>query len=391
MNTPTPGASLRLLLAMLVAAALTPGCKKKKPRPVEGDEQTSAQPKGEEAGRSYVVGFVYSGPKMDGGFNQAHAKAAAAVAKLFSVRVVEDENVSEDSSAMLTFEKQVAVQNASTVFATAPTHFDPPVLTLALKYPKVFFRHFGGHYEEGKHPVNVASSHGYLDEALYVSGVVAGMTTKTRKLGFVAGKNLPHVARSVNAFTLGARSVNAAITTTVVFTGSWSNAEAEAKAANALVDQKVDVLAMYVNSPRVVLETAERRGIYSVGVHVNGIEYAPKGYLTGAEWDLVPMYTAAVTALRDGKPAPRIVRGGLAEGYVTISPFGPAVPDKVRQKALAVREMLMRGKLAILKGPLKDNVGRVVIPAGTAMTQNDIRLETNSYLVGGVGVIKAPL
>ena len=388
MNTLMRVAPLRLLLATLMALVLTPGCKKKK-KPVELDEQASSQAQGEERTNSFVVGFVYSGPKMDGGFNEAHARAAAAVSKLFGVRVVEDENVPEDSSAMLTFQKQVALQHASIVFATAPTHFDPPVLTLAPKYPKVSFRHFGGHYEEGKHPLNAASFHGYLDEAFYVSGVVAGMTTKTRKLGFVAGKNLPHVARSINAFTLGAQSVNPAVTTTVVFTGSWSNLEAEAKAANALIDQKVDVLASYVNSPRIVLDTAEKRGIYSVGVHVNGIASAPKGYLTGAEWNLEPMYTGAVTALRDGKPAPRIVRGGLAEGYVTISPFGPAVSEKTRQKALAVREMLMRGKLAILKGPLKDNVGRVVIPAGSAMAQNDIRLETNSYLVGGV--VKAPL
>jgi basic membrane protein A and related proteins len=388
MNTPMRVACLRLFLATLVALVLAPGCKKKT-KPAEVDEQTASQSQVEQPTQSYVVGFVYSGPKLDGGFNQAHAKAAAAVAKLFSVRIVEDENVPEDSSAMVTFEKQVALQHASIVFATAPTHFDPPVLTLALKYPKVSFRHFGGHYEEGKHPLNAASFHGYLDEAFYLSGVVAGMTTKTRKLGFVAGKNLPYVARAVNAFTLGARSVNPAVTTTVVFTGAWSNAEAEMKAGNALVDDKVDVLAMYVNSPRALLATAERRGIYSVGVHMNGIEYAPKGYLTGAEWNLEPMYTAAVKALREGKPAPRIVRGGLADGYVTISPFGPAVTEKVRQKALAIRELLMRGKLAILKGPLKDNVGRLVIPAGTVMSQNDMRLETNSYLVGGV--IKAPL
>ena len=106
------------------------------------------------------------------------------------------------------------------------------------------FLHCGGLYQEGKHPNNVGSYFGYIDEAQYVSGIVAGMTTKSNKLGFIAAKPIPQVLRNINSFTLGARSVNPKVTTTVIFTGDWSMPVKEAEAANSLIDQGVDVLTM---------------------------------------------------------------------------------------------------------------------------------------------------
>jgi simple sugar transport system substrate-binding protein len=278
----------------------------------------------------------------------------------------------------------VVLRGASLVFATALPHFDPPVLAAAQKHPRVQFLHCGGLYQEGKHPANAGSYYGHLDEAFYVSGIVAGMTTRTNKLGFIAGSGVPHVLRDINAFTLGARSVNRAVTTSVVFTGSWSDARAEERAANELADRKIDVLAMFVEAPRVILQTAERRGIYSVGVHVDGTRFAPRGYLTGAEWRWGKIYTDYVSAVRSGKPFPRVVRGGLGDGTVTISPFGPAVSEEARAKALAVRAALAQGRLIVFKGPLRDNGSRVLLPPGRAVISNDIQLELMAYLVEGV-------
>ena len=75
----------------------------------------------------------------------------------------------------------------------------------------------------------------------YLNGIVAGHTSKSKKLGFVAAKPIPQVLRNINAFTLGARSVNPTITTQVIFTGDWSMPVKEAEATNSLVDQGVDV------------------------------------------------------------------------------------------------------------------------------------------------------
>src|SRR4249919_1746952 len=130
-----------------------------------------------------------------------------------------------------------------------------------------------------------------IDEAQYVAGVVAGLTTKTNKLGFIAAKPIPQVLRNINSFTLGARSVNPKVTTNVVFTGDWSLPVKEAEAANSLIDQGVDVLTMHVDSPKVIVQTAEKRGVFVSGYHANQAILAPKGYLTGAEWNWAKIYT----------------------------------------------------------------------------------------------------
>jgi simple sugar transport system substrate-binding protein len=334
--------------------------------------------------KPFVVGFIYVGPKGDYGYNQAHAEGATAVAAMAGVKVREEENVPETVAVQKTMESMVELDGASVIFPTSFGYFDPHILKVAEKYPKVSFLHCGGLYQEGKHPKNVGSYFGYIDEAQYVAGIVAGLTTKTNKLGFVAAKPIPQVLRNINAFTLGARSVNPKATTSVVFTGDWSLPVKEAEAANSMVDQGVDVLTMHVDSPKVVVETAERRGVFVSGYHANQSTLAPKGYLTGAEWNWGKIYTDYVTWLKSGKTYPHLLRGGLKQGFVKISPYGPAVSEAAKKKAEEAKGKLMEDSLIIYTGPLKDNSGKVVIPPGTNRPQTDIELEKMNYLVEGV-------
>jgi basic membrane protein A len=374
------GRRVTALLLLSVAFACTAGCKKKRAATEKGEQAAEVDP---DAGK-FVVGFVYSGPRDDQGFNQAHAAGAAAVAALPGVKVIEVPDAPELEGSDKAVEGLIGLRNASLVFATAWGQFHSAVLPMATKHPKVQLLHCGGYYREGADPANAGSYHGYLDEAFYVAGVAAGMTTRTRKLGFVAAKPLPHVLRAINAFTLGARSVNARVTSEVRFTDSWSDARLEAAAAEALIANKVDVLAAYVNAPRTVLETAERSGIYSVGVHVDGAAHAPKGHLTSAVWDWRKLYVDYVNWVRDGKNFPRVIRGGLRDGYVTVTPFGPAVSEQARNKAVEASVKLAEGKLVIFTGPLKDNRRREVIPAGTQVIPRDAKLEQVSYLLEGI-------
>jgi basic membrane protein A len=373
---------LRGLLASALIVGLLPGCKRKRaPTLPEATEETAAEPS-EPSG--LVVAFVYGGAMDDDGFNAAHRVGQEAVARMSGVKVIHEENAPANSAGALYMEKAVALRGASLVFATDPTHFDPPVLTEAKKHPKLHFLHCGGLYQEGLHPTNAGSYHGYLDEAFYVSGVVAAMTSKTRKLGFIASMGTSAVLRNINAFTMGARSVDRNVTTTVLFTGSWSDAAAETKAANALADKRVDVLAMFVKEPRTILETAERRGIYSIGVHVDGARFAPKGQLTAAVSNWERIYVDYVSSVRDGKPFPPVVRGGMASGFVNIAAFGPAVSAQAKKRALEARDLLASGRLTIFKGPLKNNDGGMVLPPGRQVIQKDIQLEQMAYLVEGV-------
>ncbi len=331
-----------------------------------------------------VVGVIYVGPKDDYGYNQAQAQAAAALKKLPGVTVVEEEKVPETMDVQKAMGSMIEQDGASLIFPTSYGYFDPHMLKMAEKYPKVRFAHCGGLWSADKHPKNTGSYFGYIDECQFLNGIAAGHATKSRKIGFIAAKAIPQVLRNINAFTLGAQSVHPDITCQVIFTGDWAMPVKEAEATNSLVDQGVDVVTMHVDSPKVVVETAARRGIYGCGYHANQSALAPKAYLTGAEWNWTTPYTAHVTAAMSGAPMNNFMRGGLKEGYVKTSAYGPAVPDVARKMADGVKGKMMKDDFVIFKGPLKDNTGKVVIPSGTSRVQTDVVLEQMNYLVAGV-------
>ena len=331
-----------------------------------------------------VVGVIYVGPRGDFGYNQAQAAAAAMIKKLPGVKVVEEENVPETAAVQKTMEAMINQDKASLIFPTSFGYFDPHMLKMAEKYPNVRFDHCGGMWTEGKHPKNTGSYFGYIDECQFLAGVVAGYTSKTKKLGFIAAKPIPQVLRNINAFTMGARSVDPSITTRVIFTGEWSMPVKEAEASTSLIDQGVDVLTCHVDSPKVIVETAEKRGVFSCGYHASQAALAPKGYLTGAEWDWATPYTAQIKAAQSGAAMPNFLRGGLKDGYVKVSPYGPAVGAPAKAKADEIKAAMLKGSFVIFKGGLKDNKGAVVIPAGTNLDQFNPELEKMNYLVEGV-------
>jgi len=333
--------------------------------------------------KQFTAGFIYVGSKSDYGYNQAHAEAAKKIAAS-GIKVREEENVPETLDVQKTMESMINLDGATVLFPTSFGYFDPHILKMAEKYPNVVFLHCGGLYDPAKHPKNVGSYFGYIDEAQYVAGVVAGMTTKTNKLGFVAAKPIPQVLRNINSFTLGAKSVNPKVTMSVIFTGDWSMPVKEAEAANSLIDQGADVLTSHVDSPKVVIETAERRGVFSSGYHASQAALAPKGYLTGAEWNWETVYKDYIAKIQKGEAWEHLVRGGFKEGFIKMSPYGAAVSEEAKKKADEAKAKLTDGSLVIYSGPLKDNTGKEVIAAGAKLAQRDIALESMGYLVEGV-------
>jgi len=336
-----------------------------------------------------VVGFIYVGPKDDFGYNQAHAEGAAAMAaNVPGIRLVEEASVPETTAVAETMRSMIEIDGARVLFPTSFGYFDPHILAMAEEFPEVQFFHAGGLYEEGM-PKNVGSYFGYIDEAQYVAGVVAGHMSQTGKLGFVAAKPIPQLLRNVNSYTLGARTVNPDITTQIIFTGEWSLPVKEAEATTSLIDQGADVITCHVDSPKVVMETAERRGVFSSGYHANQAPLAPEGYLTGAEWDWQSIYTELAQQLVAGNTLmagdiPHVLRGGLAEKFCKLSPYGAAVSDAAKADADAAMAALKSGELVIYEGPLMTNDGKEVLAAGQSQKQQDVELEKMDYLIEGV-------
>lgn len=331
-----------------------------------------------------TVGVIYVGARDDYGYNQAHAQAAAEAKKLPGIKVVEEENVPETAAVQKTMTGMIAQDGAKLLFPTSFGYFDPHMLAVAAKYPDVRFSHCGGMWTEGKHPKNTGSFFGYIDECQYLNGVVAGHMTKSGKIGFVAAKPIPQVLRNINSFLMGARSVKPGITCNVIFTGDWSMAVKEAEATNSLADLGVDVFTMHVDGPKVVVETAAKRGKMVCGYHASQAKLAPQAYLTGAEWNWLTAYKTIIDAAQTGKPHPNFIRGGLKEGYVKMSAYGPMVTDAAKKQADDTKAKMVAGSFDIFKGPIKDNKGNTVVPAGKTLVQTDLTLESMNYLVEGV-------
>jgi basic membrane protein A len=330
-----------------------------------------------------TVGFVYVGTKDDFGYNQANAEGAAQVAKMPGVTVVEAESVAENKDCETAMESMINQQGAKIIFATSFGYFNPHMKALAKKYPNVTFLHPGG-YVAVDDPPNLGSYFAYIDEAEFLCGIVSGLTTKSNKLGYIAAKPISPVLRDINAFELGARSVNPKATLTLIFTGDWFDPIREADAVNNLADQGIDVVTGHVDSLKALIMTAEKRGIYSCGYHADQTPLAPKGYLTGARWNWGDLYVSFVEDVRAGKPVPRNLMGSLRDGTVKLSPYGPAVTADAKKAVAAALDLMKQGKFQMFKGPLRDNKGKEVIPDGKAFDDEDAELWRMDYLVEGV-------
>jgi basic membrane protein A len=329
-----------------------------------------------------TIGIVYVGPRDDFGWNQAHAVAIKALKTLPGVTAVEEENVPETDACAKSMESMVNLDNANIVLGTSFGYFDPFMVDLAKKYAKVEFRHAAPLWNASKHPKNLGSYFGYLNQAHYVDGVAAGLSTRSNKLGFVAAKPISSVLSNINSFMLGAKKTNPNATVQVIFTGDWSLPVREAEAVNALIDAGCDVITCHVDGPKVVIETAEKRGVKTCGHNSSQAPLAPKGFITGAEYKWETIYKGYATNLAAGKPLPNMVAGGYEGDMVQNSPFGAGASDAARKAATAAIADL-RAKKPIYVGPLKDNkTGKVVIDK--TYDNLDPYLDQMNYLLEGV-------
>jgi simple sugar transport system substrate-binding protein len=163
----------------------------------------------------------------------------------------------------------------------------------------------------------------------------------------------------------------------------------EAEASSSLADQGVDVLTGHTGSPRVIVQVAERRGIFATGYQFDQSILAPRGFLTGAEWAWAVVYRRYVEAIYAGKSVasgtiPRRMTGTLKDEFCRLSPFGPAVTPERREAIARAKQRLLDGSLAVYRGHLRDNTGKTVVPAGITVHIEDPVLDQMNWLVEGV-------
>lgn len=341
------------------------------------------------AGEPLRVGFVYNGPKNDLGYNQAHAEGKQALRSLPYVRAFDEASVPETVAVEESMRDMIHQDGAQAIFATSYGFLDPFVLRVARESPDVQFFHCGGFYHDGVDPPNVGIYFGFIDEVEYLAGMTAGLMTRTGRIGFVAAKPIPQVLRNINSFMLGARSVHPSVSMRVVFTGDWVLPVREAEASNSLADQGVDVLTGHTGSPRVIVQVAERRGIFATGYQFNQSVLAPRGFLTGAEWAWAVVYRRYAELIHVGRSVargtiPRRMTGTLKDEFCRLSPFGSAVPAEKREAVARAKQRLLDGSETVYRGPLRDNTGRTVAPAGATIGIEDPALDQMNWLLEGI-------
>ena len=336
---------------------------------------------GARAATDLTVGVIYVGARDDFGWNQAHAVGVQVLKGVPGVKVIEEENVPETDAVSKTMESMINLDGAALILPTSFGYYSPFMLDEAKSHGDVQFRHAAPLWTE-KDPKNAGSYFAFLDQAHYIDGVAACAASKRGKLGFVAAKTIVIVLSNINSFLQGARTTNPNATVQVIFTGEWSLPVREAEATNALVDAGCDLITCHVDGPKVVIQTAESRGVKTCGHNASQAPLAPKGFVTGAEYKWGTIYTGFADLLSKGQPLPNVTFGGYDKDMVQNTPYGAGATDKAKMAADAAIKDLKAGK-PIWTKPVKDNKGTVVLP-NAPYDNYAADLNSMTYLVEGV-------
>lgn len=375
----------RALLALLTTLALLGlvSCSSK------DDTSTSAgsSPGGTAAadGEGLTIGFLYVGPKDDFGYNQAAYEGSQAVAKAYpKAKILQAENVPETADAETVMEDMIT-QGATIIFPTSYGHLEFAE-NVAAKHPEVTFVHQGGLLAD-RVTANTGTYFGTVYEPVYLAGIAAGKATKSNKLGYVYAFPIPQTLANINAFTLGAQSVNPSAQTITVATGSWCDPGQQAQAAKSLLDQGVDVITQHQDCTKTIIEATEKAGAYTVGYHHDASSLAPKGWLIGSEWNWGPMYTDIVATIVAGNFKGSKYNGDYRVGLQTgdnpfvLGTYGPSVSQDTKD-LIAKTEAGFKSGGSPFKGPVVAQDGTVKVAEGTQPTYAEV--ETMDYFVKGV-------
>ena len=340
--------------ALAAAIALTfTGCGKK-------EEPASKTPEPVKA-EQLKVGFIYVGPVGDAGWTFAHDNGRKHIEQKFGdkIKTTFVEKVPEGADAERVIRDLVS-QGNKLIFATS-FGFGDAMEKVAKDHPDVKFEHATGY----KTSENLRVYEAKFYEDAYLAGVVAGTMTKTNTLGFVGSFPIPEVLRNINAFTLGAQSVNPKITTKVVWVNTWFDPPKESEAAQALINQKADVLLQNTDSTA-VLQTAEKNGKYAFGWDSDMSAFAPKAHLASAVVNWGPYYEKAVNDVISGTWKTSDTKWGTKEGANDLIKINSVVPESAKKRVEDVKAGLKAGTFAVFRGPIKDNSGKIVLEKDVA-------------------------
>ena len=323
------------------------------------------------------VAMIMTGLRNDHSWNESHYEALQKAEKDLNLEIAYYENVPADSMAQGIMEE--AVKNGAGIVIANSYGFGDVELMVARNHPEVKFFHATGLQSA----TNFTSFFGRVYQLRYLSGIVAGMKTKTNEIGYVAAYNIPEVNRGINAFTLGVHKVNPKAKVYVGWTRSWTDESLAADAARDLFQKhNLDVFTAHVDA-LTPFEVADERGAWIIGYNRDNAKRFPKHYLTALVWNWENFYIPKIREVLQDKFEGRNYWLGLESGIMNLSDMTEFVEDTIRAVVEEEKDRLIHGKFDVFYGPIEDNQGVLRIGAGESMT-DDAMLNRFDWFVKGV-------
>jgi basic membrane protein A and related proteins len=342
-------------------------------------EAPEKPPVAEGAAELPSAAFVYVGPTGDLGWTYAHDQGRLAL-EAMGVKTAYAELVAEgpDSERVV---RDFAQKGYDVIFATSFGFMDS-VMAVAEDYPDTIFEHCTGYLTADN--VGIYDGRGY--QAWYLAGIVAGKMTENNALGYIAPYPIPEVVRNMNAFTLGARSVNPDAEVHPVWLFAWVDPPKEREAAVALAAEGVDVIARESDSTEAD-KLAQEKGIYVIGYNSDvARDQSPDAFLTAPIWHWDVFYTKAIQDVAAGTWTSEPVWWGMKEGILDLAPIADFVPAEVKALVEAEKARILSGEFDVFEGPINDNAGTQRVAAGETMSDED-KLSFDWLVEGVVGQI----
>ena len=334
------------------------------------------------------VAFVYLTNPGDHGWTYAHEVGRQQVEEHFgdAVETVYVENVPEGPDATRVIRE--LAQNGNDMIFTTSFGYMEPTLKVAKDFPDIKFDHITGYMRAD----NMATGNIRFYEGRYVQGVVAGLTTKSNKIGYVAAFPIPEVIQGINSFAQGLRSVNKDATISVVWANTWYDPVKEGDAAKVLIAEGADVLAQHTDSPA-MLQTAEKAGVHGFGQSSDMHDFAPNAQLFASVNNWGPYYVSQIEKAIDGSwntgEGPDHWAGntwkGLSEDFLVLTDF-KNMPADVADAAQKARDGIADGSINIFSGPMSDNEGNQILATGEVLDDGGL-WAMNYYGEGVIGKI----
>lgn len=329
------------------------------------------------------VGFVYVSPIGDAGWTTQHNRGREQMQAALGDKVTTSfvEKVPEGADAERVI-RDLASQGHKLIFTTS-FGFMNPTIKVAEEFPDVKFEHATGY----KSAANVGTYNVRFYEGRYAAGVLAGKVTKTNTLGYVGAFPIPEVLQGINAFTLGARSVNPKVQVRVVWVNSWYDPGKERDAANALLGQGADIVTHHTDSSAVVA-TAEEKGKMAIAYHSDMSRFGPKAQLAAVTHHWGEYYTKTAQSVLDGNWKPGNLWGGMKDGMIKVEAFNESVPKEVVEQVEAKAAAIKAGEFHPFTGPIVGNDGKEIAAKGVVLTDEQLG-RMDFYVQGVVGKVPA--